>query len=487
MNRFSIGRIVDLCTFAHEPQEITDRGQIEKDFRYWRVRIFYSMFVGYAFFYFTRKSLTFAMPALMQDLGYDKSQLGILASILFLSYGASKFFSGIMGDRSNPRYLMSVGLILTGLCNICFGLSSSIFAFALFWGLNGWFQGLGWPPCCRLLNHWYSQKERGSWWASWNVSHNVGGGLIPLLAAACIAYTGSWRYALYVPGILCIAAGLFLMNRLRDTPQSLGLPSIEQFKNDYEVRNQHVQDKALSVKEILFEYVLNNRSIWLLSLAYFFTYLVRYGINDWAALFLQEQKGYSSLGANSSITLFEMGGFVGSLCAGWGSDHFFRGRRGPVNVLFTVGAALSVGLLWVLPKGMVYLDSAAMFFIGLFIFGPQLLIGMAAAELCPKKAAATSSGFAGWFAYIGAACAGYPLGNITQNYGWEGFFVAMAVASALSLCLLLPLWNVQIKTDESRRPTGDQKSLDHNEQVIYTTQVLPMEKQIGAHIQRAHR
>ena len=88
-----------------------------------------------------------------------------------------------MADRSNPRYLMGFGLILTGLFNIFFGLSSSVLVFAIFWGLNGWFQGWGWPPCNRLLTHWYSQKERGRWWGAWNTSHSVGGALIPIIVA----------------------------------------------------------------------------------------------------------------------------------------------------------------------------------------------------------------------------------------------------------------------------------------------------------------
>ena len=83
---------------------------------------------------------------------------------------------------------MSVGLILTGVCNILFGMSSSIWALTIFWGLNGAFQGWGWPPCARLLTHWYSQNERGRWWSTWNVSHNFGGALIPIIAASSASY-----------------------------------------------------------------------------------------------------------------------------------------------------------------------------------------------------------------------------------------------------------------------------------------------------------
>ena len=203
--------------------EIQDENEVKKSYKYWRWRILIGMYVGYVFYYFTRKSFSYAMPALMQDLGFDKVDLGIIGSILSISYGASKFLSGIISDRSNPRYFMGIGLILTGVFNFCFGMSSSIVFFGIFWALNGLFQGWGWPPCARLLTHWYSQNERGTWWGIWNTSQTLGGAIIPILVAFCVAMW-NWRMALYVPGALCVIMGFFVLYCLRDTPQSLGLP-----------------------------------------------------------------------------------------------------------------------------------------------------------------------------------------------------------------------------------------------------------------------
>lgn len=381
------------------------------------------------------------MPGLIEDLGYDKSQLGLLASILSITYGISKFASGILSDRSNPRYFMAFGLFMTGMMNIFFGLSSSLLMFGVFWGLNGWFQGFGWPPCARFLTHWYSQSERGAWWSSWNVSHNVGAFVIPWVVGACLLY--GWRYAMFVPGVLCIFGSFFLLNRLRDTPQSLGLPSIEKFRDDYPPNaNRGEQEQELSTKEILLDYIIKNKYIWLLAAAYFFVYVVRTAVNDWTALYLLETKGYSRIGANGCVSMFEVGGFFGSLFAGWSSDRLFGARRGPVNVLFTLGMLLSLGLFWMVPKGYPTFDSAAMFFVGFTIFGPQMLIGVTAAELSHKKAAATSTGFVGCFAYMGAAVAGYPFGKLTQELGWEGYFFGMAICALLAALLLLPLWGV---------------------------------------------
>lgn len=425
-------------------EEIHNEDEVRKSYKYWRLRIFYGMYIGYVFYYFTRKSLAFAMPVLIEDLGYSKADLGMLASILSITYGVSKFVSGLLSDRANPRFFMAIGLMVTGILNFAFGMSSSLLFFALFWGLNGFFQGWGWPPCARLLTHWYSQKERGLWWGFWNTSHNIGGALIALLAAFCSQYWG-WRYSMYVPGVLCFVVGFFIIDRLRDTPQSLGLPPIEKFKNDYHLKIE--EDEELSIKQILLRYLLKNKYIWILSFSYFFVYVIRTAINDWSMLFLVEQKNYSLITAGSGIFCFEVGGMLGSLAAGFFSDKVFKGRRNPINVIFCFAVLFAIAMFWFIRQVSPGWNLFFLFLIGFLIFGPQMLIGIAAVELSSKKAAGSATGFVGLFAYIGAAAAGFPLGAVIEHWGWEGFFGILMVCAALAGGLLTPLWPVRYNLD----------------------------------------
>jgi OPA family sugar phosphate sensor protein UhpC-like MFS transporter len=425
-------------------ERITDPEVIKKKYSYWRIRTFYAGYIGYAVFYLSRKSFTFVMPLMISELGFTKADLGILGSILYFTYGISKFFSGIMSDRSNPRYFMALGLILTGIWNISFGLSSSLFFFAVFWGLNGWFQGWGWPPCARFLTHWYAQNERGRWWGLWSTSHNLGGAVIPLIVAF-VASSYGWRTAMYVPGVICISTGLFLINRLRDTPESLGLPPIEEYKGDGFTEKDKLTDK-MSKKQLLLDVVLRNKYIWILGFAYFFVYVVRTAVNDWGQLYLYEVKGFSLLAAGACIFTFEAGGFLGCLASGVLSDKLFNGRRGPINALFSLGVIFSATSLWFTPVGGVMYAHVVMFLIGFLIFGPQMLIGMQAAELAHKKAAGTANGFVGWFAYIGATAAGYPFGKVAEDYGWSTFFIILLLCAFFAFSLLSLVWIPQKET-----------------------------------------
>lgn len=44
---------------------------------YYRSTIFLAMFVGYTLYYFNRKTFSFVMPSVMQEIKLDKDDLGM--------------------------------------------------------------------------------------------------------------------------------------------------------------------------------------------------------------------------------------------------------------------------------------------------------------------------------------------------------------------------------------------------------------------------
>lgn len=415
---------------------------IDRTYRYWRLHIMLAMYVGYAGFYLTRKSFNYAVPALIADLGIDKNDIGMMATLFYITYGLSKFFSGLFSDRANPRHFMAWGLLITGVTNILFGLSSSIVMFTFLWIMNAWFQGWGWPACSKLLTAWYSRNERGLWWSIWNTAHNVGGALIPLIIGYVTLHY-NWRYGFGIAGVITIIISLFLFLRLRNTPESMGLPSVGKWRNDPLELAQEKEGRHLSWRKILQQYVFLNKYIWLLALSYCLVYIVRTAINDWGNIYLTENYHYDLVSANSALSLFEIGGFVGSLAAGWGSDKLSSSNRGPMALLFAIGIFFSILALWLMSKENLILQGSVFFAIGFFVFGPQMLIGMAAAECAHKKTPGSATGFVGLFAYLGAAIAGYPLALVMEAFHWSGFFIVISAAAFGIALLLLPFLKAQ--------------------------------------------
>jgi OPA family sugar phosphate sensor protein UhpC-like MFS transporter len=222
------------------------------------------------------------------------------------------------------------------------------------WVLNGWFQGMGFPPCARLLAHWFSKEERGRKWAIWNCSHQAGGLGISILAIYLGDHYG-WRAIFIVPGVIALLTTLFILNRLRDTPESLGLPSVEVYTGAESATEQHHQShhapESESFAHILLHRVFSNPYIWLICLANFFVYIIRLGFFTWAIDYLSKEKHYpigSLILMNAS---FEGAGLVGSLLSGWLTDRVFRGRRTPVCLLYLAGTAAAIFAMWKAPDG----------------------------------------------------------------------------------------------------------------------------------------
>jgi len=418
---------------------LTNSDEIKRLFKHWRFRTMAALFIGYAIFYFCRKNLSAVMVPLGAELNYSKTELGLLWSTLYLVYGISKFANGILGDRSNPRYFMAIGLILSAVSNVFFGMSSSLLMLAFFWGLNGWFQGMGWPPCARSLTQWYSPKERGLTWGIWNASHQIGGAGI-LVFAAWLAQNYGWRYAFHIPALIAVVTAGIIILLLRDHPQSMGLPAIEVYKNDDTGQGHDLHN--IPIKELLFKHVLNNKYIWYIALGNFFVYVVRFGTIDWMPMYLVEVKGSSLTKAGGTVAAFEIMGIVGAIAAGALSDKIFKSERGPVNTIFMGLLLGALFMFWFVPSGHLFLDVLTLAWAGFLVYGPQILTSVHSADIAGKHAAATATGFVGLMGYMGSLLSGAGTGWIVDHFGWNGGFILFLVCSFLGIFFFALTWKV---------------------------------------------
>jgi OPA family glycerol-3-phosphate transporter-like MFS transporter len=285
--------------------------------------------------------------------------------------------------------------------------------------------------------HWWSQKERGEVVAVWNVAHNVGGGMIGPLFILGMGWFNDWRSAFYVPAAAAAAIAVIAFFVMRDTPQSVGLPPIEEYKEDYPKDYNESHEQEFSAKEIFVKYVLHNKLLWYIAIANAFVYLIRYGVLDWAPTYLKEAKDFSVDHSSWAYFLYEWAGIPGTLLCGWISDKLFQGRRAPAGILFMVLVTVAVLVYWLNPAGNPTVDMLALVAIGFLIYGPVMLIGLYALELAPKKAAGTAAGFTGLFGYLGGAVAANAmLGYTVDHFGWDGGFMVLTASCVLSIILL---------------------------------------------------
>lgn len=454
-----------IMNFYQEPpvgKPIEDKEKVDSMYSHWRMRIFYSCFIGYTVFYLCKKNIAVALPGLSEEFGYTNTELGLLGSSLYLTYGIGKFVNGVLADGSDVRKFLPTALIMTAIANLCFALSAVfitpgevsffglptntilLWLFVFFWGASGWFQSAGFPAVAKSLTYWYSNSERGTKWSLWSCSHQVGTFLSVIISGFLVAKFG-WKMAFFVPASLAILVAVWLFNRLRDKPQSLGLPDIESYREEVPVaQKKESEADTRSYVQVFKDDILFNKTIWLLAIAYVFVYVIRFGAEDWMIKYLSEAKANSLELASLKLSSLPLVGIAGTVCAGLISDKMFKGKRAPVNLIYLIGVVVCLVLLKF--NTISTLDFVLIGLLGAFTYGPQMMIGgLCAVESSSKKVASAATGFTGTFGYIGAVLSATGTGFMVDKFGWNGALSFWIVSALICISICVMLWKNEKK------------------------------------------
>ncbi|HEX3799625.1 MAG TPA: MFS transporter [Verrucomicrobiae bacterium] len=434
---------------------LTDPAEIRAKYRFWQLRVLIYATLGYAMFYFVRKNLGIAMPFMGRDLGITKENLGLFLTLHGVIYGVSKFLNGFLADRSNACVFMSTALLASALLNIWFGFSSTVVAFGIIWMLNGWFQGMGFPPCARLMANWFPPKELATKFSIWNSSHNIGSILIVLLCGVLVSpHLGklknlnlggasadpvgahNWRLCFFIPALIAGGAAILIFFLMPDTPPSVGLPEVEGTHGKGMAKAESDKD----FKAFVGRKVFGNPYIWILSSANFFVYAIRYAVFDWGPTLLTEAKHIKILHAAWMIAGFEVFGLLGALIGGWITDRFLGGRAVRACVFYMAMAGVSVFAFWKIQTQSELLITGLLCATGFFVYGPQCLLAIACANLATRRAAATAVGLTSIFGYASTVLSGWGFGKLVQEFGWNAGFGVMIGCAVCGTILFIIAW-----------------------------------------------
>lgn len=440
---------------------------IEKKYNYWQWRTLIILMIGYALFYFVRKNFSIAMPTLEAELGFSKKQLGIFLTLNGVIYGVSRFVNGLISDKtSRKKLLMATGLLLSAIVNVIIGFlpmmnsffnvldaegkATMAFVYILgsLWLINGYIQGMGYPPCSSLMVNWIKPSELATKQSIWNASHSIGAGLLAFMIGAILGHFGNeaWQWCFFAPAILAIFGAAMIFFGLKDTPESIGLPNVEAMESGkVEIKETEIEDPdvtALAYKKCVNKLVFGNPIIWLLSIADFFVYIIRFTILDWGSTILTQFKGMDISLAASVVGACEIiGGIAGMLVAGWVTDRFFKSKAHCTSAICTLGATLCLLFFWKAPQDNAFLCIACIVMSAFFIYGPQALLGIAASNQATRRAAATANGLMGMFCYLAPIVSGVVFGALAENRGWDSVMLVSVIFGFLGAALLGVLWN----------------------------------------------
>ena len=422
----------------------------------WQIRIFITIWISYGSFYLCRANMSFALPGLSAEFGYSKTMLGLLGTALFIMYSIGQFVNGQLGDKYGARKLVFVGMICSALLNIAFSFTTAFTFMLIVWGLNGYFQSMGWAPQVKTMANWFTVKQRGKWMGLMGSCYQIGNAYSWLLAAFLAAKYG-WRTIFWLPAAIFLVFSIHFVLRLRNAPEEVGLPPIEHLRKIMEPGEAAVKRAAApgvaKDEHMGFAYTIKicvtNPRIWAVAIAFFCLDIIRYGFFYWAPVFLIEAQGAAITSAGLKVAVLPLAGSAGAIVTGWATGKFFQNRRAPVIAICLFTLAIFSYLFYAAPPGAWIWGLICLAVIGFCTYGPHvLMVGHAAQDFAGRKAAASAAGFIDGFGYIGAAMTGVFTGWLVDNYGWYAGFYYWIIAALVAGCIMLALWRVPVEEVE---------------------------------------
>ena len=388
-------------SFATGPSAppLTDAGEVDRLYRSNRIRVMLAITVGYGLIYMCRLAIGVVKKPLIDQGIFTPAELGTIGSALFYTYAIGKLTNGFLADHANARRFLAAAFLLTAICNIMMGFATTVWLAALLWGLNGWFQSFGAPGGVVAMTAWFSNRERGRAYGIWSTAHSIGEGLTFVVVGGLVTLLG-WQWGYWGPGLIGVVTAVGVYMLLKDRPQTLGLPPVNEWKNDKYAEAS--EDSPRSTVALQFS-ILKMPAIWVLGLASATTYITRYGINSWGILYLQEERGFSLPMAGTLLMVSTLAGIAGAVAFGFTSDKLFNARRPPANLLFAILELIGLTIIFFGPT------NTPMLIVGMLLFGMGLtglvtsLGGLFGVDIAPKRAAGAVMGVIGVFSYLGAA------------------------------------------------------------------------------------
>ena len=425
---------------------------VKETYKSLRNRTFWGATIAYSLYYVCRMSINVVKQPLIDEDILSAGQLGLIGSALLFVYAVGKFLNGFIADYCNIRRFMATGLFISAVVNLlmgAFGLFDGMLPtmlifimFAVLWGINGWVQSMGSAPGVISLSRWFPQSRRGSYYSLFSTSPYIGEFISYNLLALVVAWLG-WQAGFIVAAIAGLAGALIILMFGSDTPESCGLPSVQELSGEAMTKEDKMPTRELQ------KMILKHPGIWVIAISSAFIYITRYAIAGWGVLFLQKARGFDLADASQVIAFSAISGVLGTVLAGWLSDRVFKGDRVKPAVLSGILGTLSLILFLFVGGGFVL----NIFYVSLFSLATGVLYcivaGMMAVDIVPRKATGAALGVVGISSYVAAGiqdiASGYLIQGFTRQVGGvdvydfgpvSWFWVAAAVIS-----FVLPVLN----------------------------------------------
>jgi len=394
----------------------------------WQLKTFLAFTLVYPLYYLGRYNYTAVLPAIMLEFNWSYAMVGSFATVLTLTYAFGQLINGFFADRYGPRLMLALGGIMSMVMNFFTSMGSSFMGMMMTWGINGYFQAMGWNSVCKLEVNWFSPKRRGVALSFVDGVCGVVTALIPVLIAILMVDLG-WRSAFWLPSIILAVACIIFYLVVQNKPGDVGLEApwlkevekksfVEQFKYSYR--------GAFADWRLVLSYCI-----------YGCTQFCRFGLITWLPIWLFMTTGRSLLESVLVASLFQWGASGGSILFGWLSDKV---GRIPIIALGLILGGVAIFGLVAFPTADLSLLILLFTVAGIGIEAIEIPLFLMPIDILGEDRAGTTAGVMNCIGKLGATAQGIGLGFIIDVFGFHSMFALTGLISFLGVALLYPLW-----------------------------------------------
>lgn len=176
--------------------------------------IFIACFAAYSSSYIGRINFSAALPAIIGEGFFTKTEAGIIGSAFFIVYGAFQIINGFLGDKISPFKMITAGTLLSAIANVSMTFCTTNVQMAIVWGFNGFALSLLWASILKILANIINDDMRSKACLNISVTLPIGTILAYLFASFSIKFF-NWRFVFYIPAaILFIVCVFFTISSL---------------------------------------------------------------------------------------------------------------------------------------------------------------------------------------------------------------------------------------------------------------------------------
>jgi len=376
----------------------------------WRGRAFLAAWTLYAGYYICRKDLGASASS-------GVSRIAVTLACFAVTYAAGQFLGGELADRFGARRTALAGAALSVACTCALAWCTQPQLALLLQSGNGFGQGFGWPSLLKLIGSWFQRGERDRVLGWWSTSYILGGLLATSLTTWLVIHTGVDSGAAFYPAYLVSAAAL-LFAALFFYRETSDLPPVAPFTPETPWPEFSTAGSWNAWRSIA-----ANRSIRIISGAYFFLKMTRYTLLFWLPHYLIASQGYTSRVADHVASCFELFGFLGPLAAGYVVQRWWSGKRMALAAGVLFGLAFLCLVHPVLAGSGWFAICFSISLMGILVCGADILIsGMAVLDAAPADLHGRATGFVNGIGSVGQIFSPFLIMIFVSHLGWTKLF-----------------------------------------------------------------